>query len=146
MKDRPEGRREGEPEIRKEVKKILRRQCWKFNLGLIKITHIDVNIQNTHPTFILICCRYGMWIMCAFNYFMQHIFKGIVSWNLFHIPNAFSFTCLVGTYYTCYLCHSRDMISKEGPVFWWNLWLIGWWCVFCLSLQEMTTSLLDGIL
>jgi len=25
----------------------------------------------------------------------------------------------------CYLCHSRDMISKEGPVFWWNLWLIG---------------------
>jgi len=24
----------------------------------------------------------------------------------------------------CYLCHSRDMISKEGPVFWWNLWLM----------------------
>ena len=23
-----------------------------------------------------------------------------------------------------YLCHSRDMISKEGPVFWWNLWLM----------------------
>ena len=21
----------------------------------------------------------------------------------------------------CYLCHSRDMFSKEGPVFWWNL-------------------------
>jgi hypothetical protein len=38
------------------------------------------------------------------------------------------------------------MFSKEGPVFWWNLWLMKVDVfIFCLSLQEMTTSLLDGI-
>ena len=38
----------------------------------------------------------------------------------------FKISCLLYFQKTyCYLCHSRDMISKEGPVFWWNLWLIG---------------------
>ena len=35
----------------------------------------------------------------------------------------------------------RDMFSKEGPVFWWNLWLMKVDVLFCLSLEEMTTSL-----
>jgi hypothetical protein len=33
------------------------------------------------------------------------------------------------------------MFSKEGPVFWWNLWLMKVDVLFCLSLEEMTTSL-----
>ncbi len=43
----------------------------------------------------------------------------------------------------------RDMFSKGGPVFWWNLWhmKVDVFFCFCLSLEEMTTSLfLDGIL
>jgi len=110
-------------------------------IGFIQDKHYDLVLhskcKNAHVLFIstMICFALFFWwqewqvldSVTGLGHF-QHRFwlfdnASLLSWRIGEQLFVNQLSSLSLKAY-CYLCHSRDMFSKEGPVFWWNLWLM----------------------